>query len=351
MISKGGVVNIHVVRTTAEALIKSNPSLMQHFCRLELPRSWVQPVYRRMGLRRRLGTTGRPPVPRGIYEECRVEYLRNIDHKVKLYSIPPELILNADQTPSSYVSVGKLTMAAQGSKSKGLTDKRNITLTFVISLSGKFLPMQIIYGGKTKASQPSGFVFPKGFSISQNPQHWSNEKESLRLINEVIDPYVVATRIGLNLPSSQKALITWDAFRAQMTDVVKSKLDSLSIESVTVPANMTHFFQPLDLTVNGAAKKLSTKAFVTHYSDTVLKQIESGKPIEDIEVDLRSSVIKPLHAQWLVDIYNYFTTADGRQIICKGWKKAGICGLFDGTAALPPENPYETIYQNSPNYM
>ena len=59
---------------------------------------------------------------------------------------------------------------------------------------------------------------------------------------------------------------------------------------------MTHFFQPLDLTVNGAAKKLSTKAFVTHYSDTVLKQIESGKPIEDIEVDLRLSVIKPLHA-------------------------------------------------------
>ena len=64
--SKGGVVNIHVVRTTAEALIKSNPSLMQHFCRLELPRSWVQSVYRRMGLRRRLGITGRPPVPRGI---------------------------------------------------------------------------------------------------------------------------------------------------------------------------------------------------------------------------------------------------------------------------------------------
>ena len=50
-----------------------------------------------------------------------------------------------------------------------------------------------------------------------------------------------------------------------MTDVVKSKLDSLSIESVTVPANMAHFFQPLDLTDNGAGKKLSTKAFVMHY--------------------------------------------------------------------------------------
>ena len=52
------------------------------------------------------------------------------------FSIPPELVLNADQTPSSYVSVGKLTMAKKGAQSGptcGLTDKRNITLTFVVT--------------------------------------------------------------------------------------------------------------------------------------------------------------------------------------------------------------------------
>lgn len=44
-------------------------------------------------------------------------------------------------------------MASLGSKSvpiKGLSDKCNITLNFVITLSGEFLPLQIIYGGKTK---------------------------------------------------------------------------------------------------------------------------------------------------------------------------------------------------------
>ena len=73
------------------------------------------------------------------------------------HNIPPELVLNADQTPSSYVSVGRMTMAEKNSKSvpiKGLTDERNITLTFVISLAGEFLPMQVIYQGKTKASLP-----------------------------------------------------------------------------------------------------------------------------------------------------------------------------------------------------
>ena len=45
-----------------------------------------------------------------------------------------------------------MVMAKKGDKSipiKGLTDKRNITLTFVVSFTGEFLPMQIIYGGKT----------------------------------------------------------------------------------------------------------------------------------------------------------------------------------------------------------
>jgi hypothetical protein len=41
-----------------------------------------------------------------------------------------------------------------------------------------------------------------------------------------------------------------------MTDKVMEKLHSLNCEFVPVPANMTHIFQPLDLTVNGSAKNL-----------------------------------------------------------------------------------------------
>jgi len=40
-----------------------------------------------------------------------------------------------------------------------------------------------------------------------------------------------------------------------MTATVLEKLESLHIQLVAVPANMTHVFQPLDLTVNGSAKK------------------------------------------------------------------------------------------------
>ena len=195
-----------------------------------------------------------------------------MSEKIKEHNIPPELVLNADQTPSSYVSVGKSTMAARGGKSipiKGLTDKRNITLTFVVSLSGEFLPMQIIYGGKTTASQPRGFQFPKECSLSQNPKHWSNQQETLKLIDEVINPYLVRKRAELKLTETQKALIVWDVFKGQMTETVKQKLSSHNIELVPVPANMTHFFQPLDLTVNGSAKKYMRTQFIVYYSSSV----------------------------------------------------------------------------------
>ena len=106
-----------------------------------------------------------------------------------------------------------------------------------------------------KANQPRGFVFPKGFSITQNPKHWSNELETLKLIDEVINTYICyQQKKGVEVTSTHKALVLCDVFKGQMTDTVKT---SLFIELVAVPANMTHFFQPLDLTVNGAVKKLA----------------------------------------------------------------------------------------------
>ena len=125
---------------------------------------------------------------------------------------------------------------------QGLKDKRNITLTFVVSLSGEFLPMQIIYAGKTKASLPRGFVFPKGFSLSQNPQHWSNETETLKLTDEIINPYVINKRKELGLASTQKALVIWDVFKGQMTDAVKTEVRIIEYDTCACPSQYDPFF-------------------------------------------------------------------------------------------------------------
>ena len=35
-------------------------------------------------------------------------------------------------------------------------------------------------------------------------------------------------------------------------------------------------------------------------------------------------MLKPLHAKWLVEAFNLFTSPEGGEIIANGWKQAGI---------------------------
>ena len=124
-------------------------------------------------------------------------------------------------------------------------------------------------------------------------------------------------------------------FRGQKTAKVSKKLVSLNI--AIVPANVTHFFQPLNLTVNKEAKRFIK--FTTWYSDEVKQQIESGGDCTDINVDLRLTVLKPLHTVWLVDLYNHLSSPVSVGHIAKRLEKAGISGLLDGQTDLLPEDP------------
>ena len=69
----------------------------------------------------------------------------------------------------------------------GGSDKRAITLTIVQSLTVLMLPYQVIYTGKTEEK-----CLPKNvgnnenkFLFSLNEKHWSNEFETLNLIDEI----------------------------------------------------------------------------------------------------------------------------------------------------------------------
>ena len=135
----------------------------------------------------------------------------------------------------------------------------------------------------------------------------------------------------------------WDVFKGQKTNKVLCKVASLNIEVVSVPANMTHFFQPLDLTVNREAKTFITDQFTSWYSAQIQSQLDSGVVLDDVDVDLRLSVLKPIHATWIVSMYNHLSSSEGRHSIAKGWKKAGVTDVVSGSKKLPPEDPFEDL--------
>ena len=113
--------------------------------------TWGQSLLRRMGFTRRTATTGKLEITDSAKKEMAFQYhYKIVTFRDEIeYNIPDSLILNSDQTPSKYVTVARTTMAPKNVKHvaiAGLGDRRAITLTLTISLYGKMLPFQAIYG-------------------------------------------------------------------------------------------------------------------------------------------------------------------------------------------------------------
>ena len=123
---------------------------------------------------------------------------------------------------------------------------------------GDFLPVQLIYTGKTKRCHPP-FSFPKDWLISHTPNHWSNEES---MIDYIID----GVRARLNVGDNQAALAIFDHFKGQMTTRIMDLLESNNIQCVMVPPGCTDRLQPLDVSVNTAAKAFLKAEFQKWYA-------------------------------------------------------------------------------------
>ena len=81
---------------------------------------------------------------------------------------------------------------------------------------------------------------------------------------------------------------------------------------------MTNHFQTLDLTVNRNDKahmRNSTQNWVTI---EVQRQLENRMQPENVKINTRLSVIKPIHAKSITSFYDYIH--NNMQIVLNGWE-------------------------------
>ena len=91
-------------------------------------------------------------------------------------------------------------------------------------------------------------------------------------------------------------------------------------------------------------KRFMKKKFMLRYSDQMIHALDEGKDIKDIEISLKLSIVKPLHAKWLIKMYNHMTSSEGRDVCLKGWKVAGISDAAEkGLDGLPNLDPFHDI--------
>ena len=90
------------------------------------------------------------------------------------------------------------------------------------------------------------------------------------------------------------ALIIIITFEGQDSDVIANVCACNNCAVVTVPHNLKNKFQPLDITVNKAAKCFINETYNKRFAEQVANQLNEGQNPADVDVTLKLSEVKPL---------------------------------------------------------
>ena len=209
--SNGAPIGSSVVMAVDLGMIRAHDRtlLVEHGGHIAITKAWAMSLLQRMGYVKRKATTKSPPgMTPEVFESLKDGFLKQIAKMVQLRNIPDCLIINLDQTGVKLIPVGDWTMSPEGSNRVeviGLNDKWQITATFAACLDSTFLPMQVLYQGKTDRSHRK-YQFPVGFDIFHSPNHWANEETCIRFFENIIFSYIKKVREEMYAPS-QKAIV------------------------------------------------------------------------------------------------------------------------------------------------
>ena len=187
------------------------------------------------------------------------------------------------------------------------------------------------------------FKFPNSFSVTFTENHWSNADKLVRFFEEIICPYLDKVKKENRYPNEQYSLIVIDTFKGQDNNTLKELCSKNNCEVVIVPHNLTHKFQPLDISINKAAKALIQNLYNEWLSNQVTIQLKRGIDPADVKISSKLSDLKPLHASWIDELYHHLSNE--AEMITNGFDSAGITEAVNDANSLLEivENPFRSM--------
>lgn len=120
--------------------------------------------------------------------------MADISAEVFMNEIPHDLIFNWDQTGIQFVHTGQWTMNYTSEKTiANSDDKRQIRAAFAATMTGEYLPPQVIYKGKTNRCHPKIEIL-SGWDVWHSENHWCNKQTMQRYIEKIIVPFITQKR-------------------------------------------------------------------------------------------------------------------------------------------------------------
>ena len=127
-------------------------------------------------------------------------------------------------------------------------------------------------------------------------------------------------------------LVIMDTFKGPDNDEMRKFCAKNSCEIVIIPHNLTNKFKPLDISVKKAGKSFISDKYNSWLANEVSKQLRAQKAAADVKVSLKLSVIRSLHAKWIVDLYN--TLKDDKKMAINGFRSAGITEAIENVKVM-----------------
>ena len=131
----GAVVNTKVVIATGKGILMSKDANL--LSSITLTKAWAKYLLNRMGFVKQKATT-KAKVNVEHFEEIRQNFLSEVKNVIAIDEIPPEMVINFDQTGINYIPVSSWTMEVEGAKHvevAGKDDKRQITVVLQLSFA------------------------------------------------------------------------------------------------------------------------------------------------------------------------------------------------------------------------
>lgn len=265
------------------------------------------------------------------------------------YDVPPQLVINTDQTGLILIPAANYTYESRQSKFAaviGAEEKRAITAVVGSSLAGMLLPLQLIFQGQDnnpdqKRSVPvleraktRAFIESAKWHLTQSHNHWSTLATMKDYVVKILIPHYM-----LHRRSADDHMIwvidSWSVHRS------REFLDYLAqfhfIHIVFVPAHCTGIAQPADVGLQRPIKARFRKEFQKYCVRKVKEAMEDGGEPTSWKMDDGIKKLKKLAVVWLM---RSFKAVLARPELVRGaWTRCeGLEKLLDPVFVLSKRN-------------
>ena len=192
-------------------------------------------------------------------------FLARVAATCSLLDIPPDLVVNFDQTGVVLFNPSVYTWEVRGTKrvlrASASTEKAAITAVLATSANNDILPPQLIFTGRTDRCHPEGFESFPDWHITHSETHWSSVQTMKDYVEKVLEPWINRKRHELGRPANHPAMIVLDLWAHHRSDEFVDLLVSKGMFPVFVPGGSTGSLQPQDVSFNRPFKAKLSQQF------------------------------------------------------------------------------------------